>query len=245
MQPWPESGLFTDDSLSLSLPSMPASLLTPFLCRPRLSRLPWSYIVVDEGHRLKNAGCKLNAELRGYSAQHRLLLTGVCGGWQMGSRVGWYNCLQVPLPLYISTASRTPLQALRCRTDWTSCGACSTSSCPRSSTLATTSSSGKSVQQEGPFHTHRRFGGAEQRGGSAGTASTNATGCVDSDDEDAAAAAAEAEAAAMLSEEEALIITNRLHQVGASARRGPRLGHVADVPAAWALPRRRCCAHSC
>ena len=151
MQPWPESGLFTDDSLSLSLPSMPASLLTPFLCRPRLSRLPWSYIVVDEGHRLKNAGCKLNAELRGYSAQHRLLLTGVCGGWQMGSRVGWYNCLQVPLPLYISTASRTPLQALRCRTDWTSCGACSTSSCPRSSTLATTSSSGKSVQQEGPF----------------------------------------------------------------------------------------------
>ena len=31
---------------------------------------------MDEGHRLKNAACKLNAELRAYSAAHRLLLTG-------------------------------------------------------------------------------------------------------------------------------------------------------------------------
>jgi SNF2 family DNA or RNA helicase len=38
--------------------------------------VPWSYLVVDEGHRLKNAACKLNAELRAYSTQHRLLLTG-------------------------------------------------------------------------------------------------------------------------------------------------------------------------
>ncbi|KAL4430828.1 hypothetical protein ABPG75_006084 [Micractinium tetrahymenae] len=44
--------------------------------RPRLSRVHWSYICVDEGHRLKNAGCKLNAELRTYRAGHRLLLTG-------------------------------------------------------------------------------------------------------------------------------------------------------------------------
>lgn len=29
-----------------------------------------------QGHRLKNADCKLNAELRSYSTQHRLLLTG-------------------------------------------------------------------------------------------------------------------------------------------------------------------------
>jgi SNF2 family DNA or RNA helicase len=44
--------------------------------RPRLSNIPWSYIIVDEGHRLKNAACKLNGELRAYSAAHRLLLTG-------------------------------------------------------------------------------------------------------------------------------------------------------------------------
>ena len=44
--------------------------------RPRLARIPWQYIVLDEGHRLKNAACKLNTELRAYSATHRLLLTG-------------------------------------------------------------------------------------------------------------------------------------------------------------------------
>ncbi len=54
------------------------SLLRP-PCRPRLARVAWSYIVVDEGHRLKNSGCKLNAELKQYKAAHRLLLTG--GYW--------------------------------------------------------------------------------------------------------------------------------------------------------------------
>ena len=44
--------------------------------RPRLSKLKWEYIVVDEGHRLKNAGCKLNAEIKMYSTKNRLLLTG-------------------------------------------------------------------------------------------------------------------------------------------------------------------------
>ncbi|GIL43611.1 hypothetical protein Vafri_1303, partial [Volvox africanus] len=44
--------------------------------RPRLARLRYSHIIVDEGHRLKNAGCKLNAELAHYRATNRLLLTG-------------------------------------------------------------------------------------------------------------------------------------------------------------------------
>ena len=44
--------------------------------RPRLSKLKWEYIVVDEGHRLKNAGCKLNAEIKMYTTKSRLLLTG-------------------------------------------------------------------------------------------------------------------------------------------------------------------------
>ncbi|KAL4547969.1 hypothetical protein Ndes2526B_g07184 [Nannochloris sp. 'desiccata'] len=46
------------------------------LDRPRLSSIPWSYIIIDEGHRLKNSGCKLNAELAHYRATNRLLLTG-------------------------------------------------------------------------------------------------------------------------------------------------------------------------
>eukprot|EP00198_Chlamydomonas_reinhardtii_P014216 XP_001703553.1 SWI2/SNF2-like protein [Chlamydomonas reinhardtii] len=44
--------------------------------RPRLARIKYSHIIVDEGHRLKNAGCKLNAELQHYRADSRLLLTG-------------------------------------------------------------------------------------------------------------------------------------------------------------------------
>ncbi|KAK9798163.1 hypothetical protein WJX73_003156 [Symbiochloris irregularis] len=43
---------------------------------PRLSQLRWEYLIVDEGHRLKNAGCKLVREMKRYSVAHRLLLTG-------------------------------------------------------------------------------------------------------------------------------------------------------------------------
>ena len=44
--------------------------------RPRLAKLTWEYIIIDEGHRLKNAGCKLNAEIKMYTTGSRLLLTG-------------------------------------------------------------------------------------------------------------------------------------------------------------------------
>ncbi|KAK9820162.1 hypothetical protein WJX72_006943 [[Myrmecia] bisecta] len=44
--------------------------------RPRLARLHWKYLIIDEGHRLKNADCKLNAELKHYRTDCRLLLTG-------------------------------------------------------------------------------------------------------------------------------------------------------------------------
>ena len=46
---------------------------------PRLGALPWRAMVIDEGHRLKNAACKLTAVLRQYRAPHRLLLTGAAG----------------------------------------------------------------------------------------------------------------------------------------------------------------------
>ena len=42
----------------------------------RLQRRQWQAIVVDEGHRLKNAECKLYRELVLYKTRSRLLLTG-------------------------------------------------------------------------------------------------------------------------------------------------------------------------
>jgi hypothetical protein len=44
---------------------------------PVLSKIPWHYLIVDEGHRLKNSNCKLNAALKCFTTKHRLLLTGV------------------------------------------------------------------------------------------------------------------------------------------------------------------------
>lgn len=44
--------------------------------RPKLSKIHWHYIIIDEGHRIKNASCKLNADLKHYISSHRLLLTG-------------------------------------------------------------------------------------------------------------------------------------------------------------------------
>nr|XP_025611537.1 chromatin structure-remodeling complex protein SYD isoform X5 [Arachis hypogaea] len=44
--------------------------------RPKLSKIHWHYVIIDEGHRIKNASCKLNAELKHYHSSHRLLLTG-------------------------------------------------------------------------------------------------------------------------------------------------------------------------
>ncbi|XP_030508699.2 chromatin structure-remodeling complex protein SYD isoform X3 [Cannabis sativa] len=44
--------------------------------RPKLSKIHWHYIIIDEGHRIKNASCKLNSDLKHYQSFHRLLLTG-------------------------------------------------------------------------------------------------------------------------------------------------------------------------
>jgi len=41
-----------------------------------LSGFMWKYIVVDEGHRLKNLDCKLIRELKTYTSANRLILTG-------------------------------------------------------------------------------------------------------------------------------------------------------------------------
>lgn len=44
--------------------------------RRDLASFPWKYIIVDEGHRLKNMNCRLIKELKMYNSANRLLLTG-------------------------------------------------------------------------------------------------------------------------------------------------------------------------
>jgi ATP-dependent DNA helicase len=39
-------------------------------------QIPWKYIIIDEGHRIKNLNCKLIRELKSYTSANRLLLTG-------------------------------------------------------------------------------------------------------------------------------------------------------------------------
>jgi len=41
-----------------------------------LSKYGWKFIIIDEGHRLKNMNCKLVRELKSYDSANRLLLTG-------------------------------------------------------------------------------------------------------------------------------------------------------------------------
>jgi SNF2 family DNA or RNA helicase len=68
--------------------------------RPCLSKVKWAYIVVDEGHRLKNVGCKLATELKLFKADNRLLITGnlisarrcnvLVDMWTSGVHKNWY-----------------------------------------------------------------------------------------------------------------------------------------------------------
>ena len=41
-----------------------------------LSEFRWSYLVIDEAHRIKNKTSRLFGALNGLSTKHRLLLTG-------------------------------------------------------------------------------------------------------------------------------------------------------------------------
>ncbi|KAJ1732022.1 putative ATPase [Coemansia biformis] len=44
--------------------------------RQALQRIAWKFIIVDEGHRIKNMNCRLVRELKTYQSTNRLLLTG-------------------------------------------------------------------------------------------------------------------------------------------------------------------------
>lgn len=76
-----------DERLSLRRKYMPSSITPSFPVivtsyevamndRKFLSKYKWKYIVVDEGHRLKNFDCKLLRELKQMPADNTLLLTG-------------------------------------------------------------------------------------------------------------------------------------------------------------------------
>merc|ERR1719188_2698803 len=49
---------------------------TAVALRSMLKEVNWTYIVVDEGHRLKNKDCRLSVELKKIKSKNRLLLTG-------------------------------------------------------------------------------------------------------------------------------------------------------------------------
>ncbi|CAZ80174.1 unnamed protein product [Tuber melanosporum] len=44
--------------------------------RKHLKKHNWKFIIIDEGHRIKNLNCKLISELKKYNSANRLLLTG-------------------------------------------------------------------------------------------------------------------------------------------------------------------------
>lgn len=44
--------------------------------RSHLAKFNWGYIVVDEGHRLKNLNCALMREIKKYPSAGRMILTG-------------------------------------------------------------------------------------------------------------------------------------------------------------------------
>lgn len=59
-----------------AFPVVVTSFEVAMMDRAQLSHLKWKYIVVDEGHRLKNMNCRLIQELKRFSSAQRLILTG-------------------------------------------------------------------------------------------------------------------------------------------------------------------------
>lgn len=43
---------------------------------PFVQRFQWKYLIVDEGHRIKNLNCRLVRELKRFPTDNKLLLTG-------------------------------------------------------------------------------------------------------------------------------------------------------------------------
>ena len=68
-----------DNSEDIESTSFPIVLTTYEMIikdRVHLAHYDWGYIVVDEGHRLKNLDCKLMKEIKKYKSAGRMILTG-------------------------------------------------------------------------------------------------------------------------------------------------------------------------
>lgn len=95
--------------------------------RVHLANYDWGYIVVDEGHRLKNLDCKLMKEIKKYSSAGRMILTGTPLHVMSFSFLFSYRIL-----IHIGSSRITSLN----------CGRSSISSCPTFSTTLTRSKNG-------------------------------------------------------------------------------------------------------
>ena len=65
-----------DDQNKMSFPIVITSFEICLIDRSYLERFVWQYIILDEGHRIKNRNCKLVRELKLIPSVSRLLLTG-------------------------------------------------------------------------------------------------------------------------------------------------------------------------
>lgn len=71
-----ERGTKTDDDYTAAFPVVLTTYEIIMRDRIHLQCYDWGYIVVDEGHRLKNLDCKLMREIKKYSSAGRMILTG-------------------------------------------------------------------------------------------------------------------------------------------------------------------------
>ena len=66
----------THRSKELNFPIVVTSFEMCIADRPQLEKYVWQYIILDEGHRIKNRNCRLIRELKSLRSVSRLLLTG-------------------------------------------------------------------------------------------------------------------------------------------------------------------------
>ncbi|KAJ7584720.1 lymphoid-specific helicase isoform 5-like protein [Mycena floridula] len=66
----------TDLEAALAFPVVITTYEMIMKDRAQLAHYNWGYIVVDEGHRLKNLNCQLMKEIKKYSSAGRMILTG-------------------------------------------------------------------------------------------------------------------------------------------------------------------------
>lgn len=82
----------------LSFPVVVTSFEICMIDRTFLERYQWQYMILDEGHRIKNRSCRLVQELKQIPATSRLLLTGT----PIQVSVAW--CGACPPPQFLSSA---------------------------------------------------------------------------------------------------------------------------------------------